>query len=439
MDDDDDDESEEEEEEVYEEESINEETVNPTKPHHQAVKVNGRQPKELITKHDPIIAGMRNAESSKERSINSGNMTGSKFGISTPVYNAMKETSKRKVSQENKVRGNRVDKSTSEQVLDHRTRVLLLKMLNSGILSEVNGVISTGKEANVYYAKAGNKLEEVTPGTEFAIKIYKTTLNEFKNRSDYINGEFRFKNATKSNPRKFIKLWAEKETRNLKRMINYINVPQPIVLRENILIMKFVGQEALAAPILKNVPLTEQKTNELYLECCNLMRTLFQCCKLVHADLSEYNILYHKGHLVIIDVSQAVEYDHPQAMEFLRNDVNAISQFFKKRGVSGVLSPRELFDFITSINLEDEQVDKVLTTMMEKALEREERGLTNDEKMMDALFQNTYIPRTLQQVLKPEQEIFDHEPSFHGSVTGLTELIHKSSSSESDVAAAQQQ
>jgi serine/threonine-protein kinase RIO1 len=34
------------------------------------------------------------------------------------------------------------------------------------------------------------------------------------------------------------------------------------------------------------------------------VRTMFQVCRLVHADLSEYNILYFEGRLAIIDVSQ---------------------------------------------------------------------------------------------------------------------------------------
>ena len=34
------------------------------------------------------------------------------------------------------------------------------------------------------------------------------------------------------------------------------------------------------------------------------VRTMFQVCRLVHADLSEYNILYYAGRLAIIDVSQ---------------------------------------------------------------------------------------------------------------------------------------
>ena len=80
------------------------------------------------------------------------------------------------------------------------------------MFTEVNGCISTGKEANVYHA--------FTPqGTELAIKIYKTSILIFKDREKYIDGEFRFRRApSRCNPRKLIKIWAEKEMRNLKRI-----------------------------------------------------------------------------------------------------------------------------------------------------------------------------------------------------------------------------
>ena len=50
------------------------------------------------------------------------------------------------------------------------------------------------------------------------------------------------------------------------------------------------------------------------------MQIMYQKCRLVHADLSEYNLLYHMGKLVIIDVSQSVDLDHPRALVFLRED-----------------------------------------------------------------------------------------------------------------------
>lgn len=82
--------------------------------------------------------------------------------------------------------------------------MILFKMINRGVLYEINGCISTGKEANVYHALT----EE---GEHRAIKIYKTSILVFKDRDRYVTGEFRFRNGySKHNPRKMVKLWAEK-------------------------------------------------------------------------------------------------------------------------------------------------------------------------------------------------------------------------------------
>lgn len=59
--------------------------------------------------------------------------------------------------------------------------------------------------------------EMVIPA-ECVLKIFKTTLNEFKNRDKYIKNDYRFKDRfSKLNPRKVIRLWAEKEMHNLTR------------------------------------------------------------------------------------------------------------------------------------------------------------------------------------------------------------------------------
>ena len=67
----------------------------------------------------------------------------------------------------------------------------------------------------------------------------------------------------------------------------------------------------------------------------------------MHADLSEYNILYHKGQLYIIDVSQSVEHDHPHAMDFLRSDCLNITDFFGKRGVPTMTSKVSILLYVS--------------------------------------------------------------------------------------------
>jgi len=61
-----------------------------------------------------------------------------------------------------------------------------------------------------------------------------------------------------------------------------------------------------------------------------MMRVLYQECRLIHADLSEYNLLYHNEKLYIIDVSQSIEHDHPQALDFLRRDIYNVNFLFQK-------------------------------------------------------------------------------------------------------------
>ena len=46
----------------------------------------------------------------------------------------------------------KADRATVEQVMDPRTRMILFKLLSRQVISEINGCISTGKEANVYHA-----------------------------------------------------------------------------------------------------------------------------------------------------------------------------------------------------------------------------------------------------------------------------------------------
>ncbi|KAJ3327455.1 protein kinase rio1, partial [Kappamyces sp. JEL0680] len=116
--------------------------------------------------------------------------------------------------------------------------MILFKLINRGVVYEINGCISTGKEANVYHA--------LTPEqSHLAIKIYKTSILVFKDRDRYVAGEYRFRHGySKSNPRKMVQTWAEKEMRNLKRLQACgIPCPEAIVLRLHVLVMTLIGDK----------------------------------------------------------------------------------------------------------------------------------------------------------------------------------------------------
>eukprot|EP00066_Takifugu_rubripes_P030115 XP_011619381.1 PREDICTED: serine/threonine-protein kinase RIO1-like [Takifugu rubripes] len=251
------------------------------------------------------------------------------------------------------------DRATVEQVLDPRTRMILFKMLSRGIISEIDGCISTGKEANVYHASTAT-------GESRAIKIYKTSILLFKDRDKYVSGEFRFRHGyCKGNPRKMVRTWAEKEMRNLIR----------------------------SEPCRGHGDPGDPGTS-LRLCACG--------CR------------YHDGDAYIIDVSQAVEHDHPQALEFLRKDCTNVNEFFVKHGVA-VMTVRELFDFITDPSINQNNMDQYLEKAMVIASERTSEQRSNQDRVDEEVFKKAYIPRTLTEVSHYERDVdVMKEPSAVG-------------------------
>ena len=307
------------------------------------------------------------------------------------------------------------DRATSEQVLDPRTRMILLQMINRNVVSEVNGCLSTGKEANVYHALSipqEDGLEADVAPLHRAIKVYKTSILVFKDRDKYVTGEYRFRQGySKSNNRAMVKVWAEKEMRNLKRIYaSGIPCPEPVQLRLHVLVMGFLGDKrGIPAPRLKDVELVgsdiETRWKLLYLQLLGYMRILYQTCRLVHADLSEYNILYHDDKLWLIDVSQSVEHDHPRSLEFLRMDIKNVSEFFRRKGVD-VLSEKNTFGFVTATqgSTAPEAMATALQTLFENRSEEVEEDNATAEVETE-VFRNQYIPQTLEQVYDVERDV----------------------------------
>ncbi|KAF9412215.1 Serine/threonine-protein kinase RIO1 [Podila epigama] len=333
------------------------------------------------------------------------------------------------------------DRATSDQVLDPRTRIILFKMLNRNIIYEVNGCISTGKEANVYHARTED-------GEHRAIKIYKTSILVFKDRDRYVSGEYRFRHGyNKSNPRKMVKIWAEKEMRNLKRIYQAgIPCPEPLVLRMHVLVMGFLGDKnGWAYPRLKDAQIDQDRYAALYFQLVKYMRIMYQTCHLVHADLSEYNILYHSKTLYIIDVSQSVEHDHPHAFNFLRMDITNVSDYFRKKRVD-VMGQKELFDFITDVSIEmtDEAMDNELERIQSSKPVNETAAEAEKRKMDDAVFTQSYIPRHLQEVIDVERDVRkvlegDTEELLYTKMTGIKDVDERPKTNDVTGAAQQQQ
>ncbi|WFD22640.1 non-specific serine/threonine protein kinase [Malassezia equina] len=390
-------------------------------------------------------------------------------------------------------RKDKADRATLQQVLDPRTMVLLSKLIRRELITEVNGCISTGKEANVYHATMPPATEGGAPRSA-AIKIYKTSILVFKDRDRYVSGEFRFRHGyARHNPRKMVRLWAEKEMRNLKRLVHAgLRAPDPIELRDHVLVMEFLGDsDGWASPRLKDAESLIQPDDwtRLYHELLATIRLMYHRCRLVHADLSEYNILLHDHHLWIIDVSQSVEHDHPHAFDFLRADIAHIDAYFSKYGVH-TLGLRKTFQFIVKeaarsrgggvAGLEklehgDEQINEAVLDLQQATHDQEETestlmaelarlsmedatpsGTASEEtpslvghfveqldeaqnnEAEDAVFRQSYLPRTLDEIYDPERDsqllrTGNVSSLIYSGVTGLDE-VYEDTTGQADTA-----
>jgi len=187
-----------------------------------------------------------------------------------------------------------------------------------------------------------------------------------------------------------------------------------------------------ASPRLKDASLPPSAINALYEELVMVVRQMFHVCKLVHADLSEYNIMYHEEHLWIIDVSQSVEHDHPSAFDFLRNDIKNVEDFFGRLGVA-CLGLRRFFEFVTKEKLTDEDditdedvLKKLLAEKIDDDVEEaeDEAGDEKDGEALsgpnskpkpedaaheDSVFLHSFIPRRLNEVYDPERDVEKHK------------------------------
>ena len=202
-----------------------------------------------------------------------------------------------------------------------------------------------------------------------------------------MSGEHRFRHGySRSNPRKMTQTWAEKEMRNLKRLeAAGIPCPRAILLKLQVLVLDFIGDdEGWPAPRLKVFPGIGELKERLYRQCVEYMHRMFHECHLVHADLSEYNMLVHDANLIIIDVSQSVEHDHPHAADFLKVDCMNVLKFFSNAGVK-TLSLKQLFDFVT-VSKPLDQLHAIFDAIIPEGYEE------------DKIFKDSFVPKTLDDI-----------------------------------------
>jgi RIO kinase 1 len=231
------------------------------------------------------------------------------------------------------------DRRTEGEVFDKPTLLALHRLLSNNILRSVDFPVSTGKEANVFRG--------TTPGGGLvAIKIYRVNTATFHRVMQYIQGDERFEGVS-GDRRMLVHAWAQKEFRNLERMREAgLDTPEPIKVLQNVLVTEYLGIAKGPWPTLKACGDLDEPTARAFFDKLVADHALMHNeAGLIHADLSEFNILVENADCIgqegaervpkprIIDVGQAVLKTHPRAREFLERDVANVVRYFRKQGL----------------------------------------------------------------------------------------------------------
>ena len=228
------------------------------------------------------------------------------------------------------------------KVFEKHTIQAIHFLSNKKVFDTLEFVLSEGKEAVVFRANTFEK-------GFVAVKVYKISTSTFKHMQDYLIGDRRFQKIRKQK-KDIVFAWTKKEYKNLKKLRNAgVIVPKPIAFKENILVMEFIGDKGEKAKTLKETKITDKKTLEkIYLELVKFIALSVKKAKLIHADLSEYNLLYLKDKPIVIDTGQAILTTHPKAKEFFERDIYNLSNYFSKHGLKK--SFKEMYQDVKKFN-----------------------------------------------------------------------------------------
>ncbi len=208
----------------------------------------------------------------------------------------------------------------------------LTKYNKKNISLELIRQLSSGKEAVVYLVSKNERL--------LALKVYKDfTTRSFKNNQEYLAGKHvQTPSERKAMQRKnrfgkdlMHRLWVKREFYMLKKLFNSgIDIPEPIEMTRNSILMEYIGDEGYPAPLLKDVSLSPKEALKVYKKIKKDIELMYEN-GIVHGDLSAFNILYWNGKPYIIDFPQSLDIrNNPNAAEILQRDRDNISKWYQQ-------------------------------------------------------------------------------------------------------------
>ncbi|MGD6852187.1 MAG: RIO1 family regulatory kinase/ATPase [Candidatus Bathyarchaeia archaeon] len=188
-------------------------------------------------------------------------------------------------------------------------------LVKADIIRSFGQTLGVGKEADVYDALSPE-------GKRIAVKFHRLgriSFRQTRRKRGYIreHSTWLFQSH----------LAAEKEFQAMKLSYqNGVSVPEPISQNRHVIAMGMIEGGELAK--YKDIG----KPQKVLREILRNIKKAYTKAHIIHADLSEYNIILQSdGHILIIDWPQAVKTDHANAAELLERDLHNVLTFFNRK------------------------------------------------------------------------------------------------------------
>lgn len=187
----------------------------------------------------------------------------------------------------------------------------LTSLTRRGTLSALGSLIGEGKESVVYDALGLGPV---------AVKFHRVGGRSFSSarlNRDYMpeEGHIPWLVASRKS--------AEREYEALSLLHPNVSVPLPIGQNRHTVVMSLIN-----GPVLTRCRL--EAPGQVLDEILTQVRDAYHA-GVIHADLSEYNILVEDGRIVIIDWPQWIPTDHPNAESILTRDIDNILAYFVRK------------------------------------------------------------------------------------------------------------
>ncbi|MFW9922106.1 MAG: RIO1 family regulatory kinase/ATPase [Candidatus Thorarchaeota archaeon] len=224
-------------------------------------------------------------------------------------------------------------------------KLLREELIKTRYITDLVSEVNAGKEASIYIAHLH--------GTPLIVKSFRHQLTSH--------------NSAKGNPQIRAAAIANREFYLLSIAYNSgLNVPTPAKQINNTIIMRFIGKDWEPAPQLRNAKLTNPE--QFFDDLIEQIWIMYNKSKLIHGDLSEYNILVQDDKPIIIDLPQAIDMsllamgtteNMKENLQVLHKDLFTVCKYFEKEyRIHSNL--QEIYEYIVGKDAHPEKVDFTL-------------------------------------------------------------------------------